>query len=152
MVALSDCFPSSFCLLLRRYWNLVTNNNNVHKKETKIWLPFKTCCSLSVPRHCYISQRKLKLLMSVYKWNSCIMVQSSQLSISQVKQKRSNQFASRLFHSLSLTMTVVMPIVLDKHYPNKTSYHIINKSHLELYSTQLPVNLSMTLLLLLYNS
>ena len=33
--------------------------------------------------------------------------QYSQLSISQVKQKRSNQFASRLFHSLSLTMTVV---------------------------------------------
>ena len=50
MGALSDCFPSSFCLLLRRYWNLVTNNNNVRKKETKIWQPFKTSCSLSVRR------------------------------------------------------------------------------------------------------
>ena len=50
MGALSDCFPSSFCLLLRKYWNLVTNNNNVRKKETKIWQPFKTSCSLSFPR------------------------------------------------------------------------------------------------------
>ena len=51
MVALSDCFPSSFRLLLRRYWNLVTNNNNVRKKETKIWQPLKTSCSLSVRRY-----------------------------------------------------------------------------------------------------
>ena len=49
MAALSDCFPSSSCILLRKYWNLV-RNNNIHVKETKIWLPFKTWCSLSVPR------------------------------------------------------------------------------------------------------
>ena len=29
---------------------LVPNNNNICIKETKIWLPFKTWCSLSVPR------------------------------------------------------------------------------------------------------
>ena len=49
MAALSDCFPSSSCLLLRKYWNQVPNNIGVRVKETKIWLPFKTRCSLSVP-------------------------------------------------------------------------------------------------------
>ena len=49
MAALSDCFPSSSCLLLREYWNLVPNDNSTHVKETKTWLPFKTLCSLSVP-------------------------------------------------------------------------------------------------------
>ena len=34
MAALSDCFPSSSCLLLREYWNLVPNNNNIRVKET----------------------------------------------------------------------------------------------------------------------
>ena len=44
MAALSDCFPSSSCLLLREYWNLaiVPNNISARVKETKIWLPFKT--------------------------------------------------------------------------------------------------------------
>ena len=42
MAALSDCFPSSSCLLLREYWNLVPSNISVRVKETKIWLPFKT--------------------------------------------------------------------------------------------------------------
>lgn len=50
MEASSDCFPSLSCLLLREYWNLLTNNNNIRVKETKIWLPFKTWCALSVPR------------------------------------------------------------------------------------------------------
>ena len=50
MAAFSDCFPSSSCLLLREYWNLVPNNISVRVKKTKIWLPFKTWCSLSVPR------------------------------------------------------------------------------------------------------
>ena len=49
MAVLSDCFPSSSCLLLRKYWNQVPNNIGVRVKETKIWLPFKTRCSLSVP-------------------------------------------------------------------------------------------------------
>ena len=35
MAALSDCFPSSSCLLLREYWNFVPNNTNVHVKEIK---------------------------------------------------------------------------------------------------------------------
>ena len=48
MAALSDCFPSSSCLLLSEYWNLVPNNISVRVK-TKIWLPFKTWRSLSVP-------------------------------------------------------------------------------------------------------
>ena len=39
--ALSDCFSSSSCLLLREYWNLVPNDKNTRVKETKIWLPFK---------------------------------------------------------------------------------------------------------------
>ena len=47
MQALSDCFPSSSCILLREYWNLAPNNNNI---RVKIWLPFKTWCSLCVPR------------------------------------------------------------------------------------------------------
>ena len=34
MAALWDCFPSSSCLLLREYWNLVPNNNNIPVKET----------------------------------------------------------------------------------------------------------------------
>ena len=42
MAALSECFPSSSCLLLREYWNSVPNNISVRVKETKIWLPFKT--------------------------------------------------------------------------------------------------------------
>ena len=41
MAALSDCFSSSSCLLLREYWNLVSNDKNTRVKETKIWLPFK---------------------------------------------------------------------------------------------------------------
>jgi len=36
MSALPDCFPSSSCLLLREFWNLVPNNTNIHVKETKI--------------------------------------------------------------------------------------------------------------------
>jgi len=42
MAAFSDGFPSSPCLLLREYWNLVPSNISVRVKETKIWLPFKT--------------------------------------------------------------------------------------------------------------
>ena len=45
MAAFSDCFPSSSCLLLREFWNLVPNNISVRVKETKIWLPFKTLCA-----------------------------------------------------------------------------------------------------------
>ena len=33
-----------------RILNLVPHNNTIRVKETKIWLPFKTWCSLSVPR------------------------------------------------------------------------------------------------------
>ena len=47
MAASSDCFPSSSRLLLHEYWNFVPNNNNIPVKETKIWLSFKTWCSLS---------------------------------------------------------------------------------------------------------
>ena len=50
MAASLDSFPSSSSLLLHEDWNLVPNNNNTRMKETKIWLPFKTWCSLSVPR------------------------------------------------------------------------------------------------------
>ena len=50
MAALSECFPSSSCLLLSKYWNLEQNDNNIRVKETKIGLPFKTWCSLSVSR------------------------------------------------------------------------------------------------------
>ena len=46
MTILSDCFPSSSCLL---YAN-IGNNINIRIEETKKWLPFKTWCSLSVPR------------------------------------------------------------------------------------------------------
>ena len=48
MAALSDCFPFSSCLLLRKYWDLVPNNDNTRVKETNIWLSFKTWCSLSI--------------------------------------------------------------------------------------------------------
>ena len=50
IAASSDCFPSSSCILLREYWNLVPNDYNIHVKETKIWLPLKTWSSLSVSR------------------------------------------------------------------------------------------------------
>ena len=50
MAASLDCFRSSSSLLLNEDWNLAPNNNNTRMKETKIWLPFKTWCSLSVPR------------------------------------------------------------------------------------------------------
>ena len=41
---------SSSCILLRKCWNLLPNNDSIHIEETKIWLQFKTWCSLSVPR------------------------------------------------------------------------------------------------------
>ena len=41
-------FPFSSCLLLRKYWDLVPNNDNTRAKETNIWLSFKTWCSLSI--------------------------------------------------------------------------------------------------------
>ena len=67
MAAYLDCFSSSSCLILHEYWNLGPNNNNISVKEAKIWLPFKTWCSLSVPgRAAILSQSKLKLLMPVY--------------------------------------------------------------------------------------
>ena len=50
VTALSDCIRSSSYILLHEYWNLVPNNNNIRVKETKIWLLFKTGCSLFVPR------------------------------------------------------------------------------------------------------
>ena len=62
MAVLSDCFPSSSCLL---YAN-IGNYTNIHIKETKKWLPFKTWCSLSVPLCTALPQRKLKLLKLVY--------------------------------------------------------------------------------------
>lgn len=36
MEVLSDCSPSSSCLLSLEYWNLVQNNNNIRVKETKM--------------------------------------------------------------------------------------------------------------------
>ena len=33
MAALPHCFPSSSCLLLREYWNLVPNNSNICVKK-----------------------------------------------------------------------------------------------------------------------
>ena len=41
---------SSSCILLRKCWNLLPNNDSIHIEVTKIWLQFKTWCSLSVPR------------------------------------------------------------------------------------------------------
>ena len=46
MAILSDCFPSSSCLLDAN----IGNNSNIRIKQTKKWLSFKTWCSLSVPR------------------------------------------------------------------------------------------------------
>jgi len=65
MAALSDCFPSSSCLLYAH----IGNNTNIDIKETKKWLPFKTWCSLSVPSCTALPQRKLKLLMLVYRYS-----------------------------------------------------------------------------------
>ena len=64
MAALSGCFLSSSCLLLREYWNVVPNNTNIREKELKIRLPFKTWCSLSVPQ-CTVSNEG--------NWNSLPM-------------------------------------------------------------------------------
>ena len=36
MAALSDCFPSSSCLLLREYWNQVPNNMCSHKEDKDV--------------------------------------------------------------------------------------------------------------------
>ena len=69
--ALWDCFPSSSCLLLHEYWNFVPNSNNIPVKETKIWLSFKTWCSLSVPR-CTASNKR--------NWNSwCLYLHATLL-------------------------------------------------------------------------
>ena len=48
-------------LFLREYWTLVPNNNNIHGKETKIWLSFKTFC----PTMHSVQQKKLKLFLPV---------------------------------------------------------------------------------------
>ena len=42
-------FDSHLKTALRKHWNLLPNNNNIPVKETKMWLSFKTWCSLSVP-------------------------------------------------------------------------------------------------------
>ena len=49
---------TSSCLLLSEYWNLVPNNTNIRVKQMKIWLLFKTWCSLSVPPKCAVCLRK----------------------------------------------------------------------------------------------
>jgi len=72
MAAFSDCFPSSSCLLLREYWNLVPNNISVRIKKTNIWLPFKTWCSLSVPR-CAAHH--------IRSWNSWWLYSANALSV-----------------------------------------------------------------------
>ena len=79
MAALSDCFPSSSCSLLREYWNLVRSNNNIRVKETKIWVPFKTWCSLCPEMRC-LPQRKLKVLMHAWIDKSPISLLYMQMS------------------------------------------------------------------------
>lgn len=50
IVAFLDYFPSSSCFIVCEYWNLVPSYTKICVKEIKIWLPFKTWCSLSVPQ------------------------------------------------------------------------------------------------------
>ena len=52
-----DCFPSSSCLHLYEYWNLVPNNTNICIKKRRHDCQFKAWCSLSVPQ-CTVSPTK----------------------------------------------------------------------------------------------
>ena len=66
IASLADCFPSSSCLLLREYWNLVPNNISARVKETKIWLPFKT---LGAP---FLSQDVQRTTQETEALDACI--------------------------------------------------------------------------------
>ena len=102
-----------------------------------------TFCSKT---RCNFITKETENLDACVQWNQCIIVYSS----------------NNLFHELSRNTLISLhqglhiPLFMSENvvhgkcdYPNKTSYLIINKSHVELFSMQLPVKLSMTLLLLL---
>ena len=75
MAALSDCFPSSSCLLLLEYWNLVPSNISVRVKETNIWLPFKTLGAHFLSKDAAsLPHRELKLLMPVLYWENDFII------------------------------------------------------------------------------
>ena len=53
---------------LHEYWNLKPNDNNTQIKETKIWLPFKNWCSLSVPRCAACHKGVMDLLAFAFRY------------------------------------------------------------------------------------
>ena len=66
MAALTDCFPSSSCLLLSEYWNLEPNNNNIIlRKGDKDMAANQDSVFTFYPKMHYVLQRKLRLLMPV---------------------------------------------------------------------------------------
>ena len=72
MAGLSDCFPSSSCLLLHEYWNFVPNNN-YSRKGDKDMAVIQDLVLTFCPTMQSVQQKKLKLLMPVEKrlaaWN-----------------------------------------------------------------------------------
>ena len=67
MAALLDCSPSSSCLLLREYWNLIPNNISVPIKKTDI-AAIQDLVLTFCPTMCFVPRRKLKLLMPECKY------------------------------------------------------------------------------------
>ena len=66
MAALSDCFPSSSCLLLLEYWNLVPNNISVRVKE-----PRKYGCHSRLGAH-FLSHHALRTTQETETLDACI--------------------------------------------------------------------------------
>ena len=64
MAALSDCFPSLSCLLLREYGNQVRNNMCSHKEDKDMAAIQDLVLTFCLKMRC-VPHRKLKLLMPV---------------------------------------------------------------------------------------
>ena len=61
--ALPDCFPSSSCLLLREYWNVVPSNTNIRVKKWRYDCHPRLGAHFLSHNALCAQQRKLKLLM-----------------------------------------------------------------------------------------
>ena len=120
MAALSDCFRSSSCSLLRKYWNLVSSNNNIRGKETKIWLPFKTWCSLCPEMRC-LPQRKLKVLMHAWidkSGISLLYMQLSDLTYMSIPCKAHSSLNMKIENALYKFITIISITVFPPLSPS----------------------------------
>ena len=78
IAGLSDCFPSSSCILLREYWNLVPNDYNIHVKKDKDMAATQDLVLTFCLKIRCVPRRKLKLLMPVLfpSSNACLYISS----------------------------------------------------------------------------